>query len=110
MLRLVNTAEQASACLPIGTFLLPLYVNLIGSSGGEGRDEAGCSATAGFGDGWWVGGSGTWIPPPGSTALLQIKAMANENNMRLLMAGRDGGFVMRGRGLPPICSRFTPSW
>lgn len=37
MLRLVNTAEQASACLPIGTFLLPLYVNLIGSSGGVGR-------------------------------------------------------------------------
>lgn len=59
MLRLVNTAEQASTCLPIGTFLLPLYVNLIGFSGEEGRYEAGCLAPAGFSDGWWVGGSGT---------------------------------------------------
>lgn len=110
MLKLVNTAEQASACLPIGTFLPPLYVNLIGSSGGEGRDEAGCFAPAGIGDGWWVGSSGTWIPPPGSAALLQIKTMAGENNVRLPMAGRDGGIVMRGWGLPPICSRFPPSW
>lgn len=69
MLRLVNTAEQASACLPIGTFLLPLYVNLIGSSGGEGRDEAGCLAPAGIGDGRWVSGSGTWILPPESAVL-----------------------------------------
>lgn len=58
MLRLVNTAEQASACLPIGTFLLPLYVNLIGSSGEEGRDKAGCLALADIGHGWWVYGSG----------------------------------------------------
>lgn len=50
MLRLVNTAEKASACLPIGTFLLPLYVNLIGSSGGV--EEAGCLSPAGIGDGW----------------------------------------------------------
>lgn len=63
MLRLVNTAEQASACLPIGTFLLPLYVNLIGSLGRERRDKAGCLAGALWlvvsGDGWCVSVSGT---------------------------------------------------
>lgn len=64
MLRLVNTAERASerasACLPIGTFLLPLYVNLIGSSGGEGMGR-GWLPRSGWE--WWVvvGGWGVGV-------------------------------------------------